>query len=100
MKQSNIELSVGAFVLLGIAAIVWFAMQAGAGVAIGDSTYEVNARFANVGGLRPGNHVFIAGVPVGPVEKIDLKSQYPPHHHENVRADRPLPSHPIAAAQT
>ena len=55
MKQSNIELSVGAFVLLGIAAIVWFAVQAGAGVAIGGSTYEVNARFTNIGGLKPGN---------------------------------------------
>jgi phospholipid/cholesterol/gamma-HCH transport system substrate-binding protein len=100
MKQSNIELSVGAFVLLGIAAIVWFAMQAGAGVAIGGSTYEVNARFANVGGLRPGNQVFIAGVPVGRVEKIDLNSQYAAIVHMNVREDVRLPSDTIASVKT
>jgi phospholipid/cholesterol/gamma-HCH transport system substrate-binding protein len=99
MKQSNIELSVGAFVLLGIAAIVWFAIQAGAGVAIGGS-YEVSARFTNVGGLRPGNQVFIAGVPVGRVEKIDLNSQYAAIVHMNVREDVRLPSDTIASVKT
>src|ERR1700724_4746654 len=99
MKQSNIELSVGAFVLLGIAAIVWFAIQAGAGMAIGGS-YEVNARFTNVGGLRPGTQVFIAGVPVGRVEKIDLNSQYAAIVHMNVREDVRLPTDTIASVKT
>jgi phospholipid/cholesterol/gamma-HCH transport system substrate-binding protein len=99
MKQSNIELSVGAFVLLGIAAIVWFAIQAGAGVAIGGS-YEVNARFTNVGGLRPGNQVFIAGVPVGRVEKIELNSQYAAIVHMHVREDVRLPTDTIASVKT
>ena len=100
MKQSNIELSVGAFVLVGIAAIVWFAMQAGAGVAIGGSTYEVTARFANVGGLRPGNQVLIAGVPVGRVEKIDLDSQYAAIVHMNLKQEVHLPSDTIASIKT
>jgi phospholipid/cholesterol/gamma-HCH transport system substrate-binding protein len=99
MKQSNIELSVGAFVLLGIVAIVWFAIQAGSGVAIG-SSYQVNARFTNVGGLRPGNQVFIAGVPVGRVEKIDLNSQYAAIVHMNVREDVRLPTDTIASVKT
>jgi phospholipid/cholesterol/gamma-HCH transport system substrate-binding protein len=99
MKHSNIELSVGAFVLLGIAAIAWFAIQAGAGVAIGGS-YEVSARFTNVGGLRPGNQVFIAGVPVGRVEKIVLNSQYAAIVHMNVREDVRLPSDTIASVKT
>jgi phospholipid/cholesterol/gamma-HCH transport system substrate-binding protein len=100
MKQSNIELSVGAFVLVGIAAIVWFAMQAGAGVAIGGSTYEVTARFTNVGGLRPGNQVLIAGVPVGRVEKIDLDSQYAAIVHMNLKHEVHLPSDTIASIKT
>ena len=100
MKQSNIELAVGAFVLLGIAAIAWFAIQAGAGVAIGGSTYKVNARFANIGGLRPGSQVFIAGVPVGRVEKIDLDPQYAAIVHMNVREDVRLPSDTIASVKT
>ena len=100
MKQSNIVLSVGAFVLLGLAAIVWFAVQAGAGVAIGGPTYDVNARFTNVGGLKPGSQVFIAGVPVGRVEKIDLNSQYAAMVHLNVKADVHLPSDTIASIKT
>jgi phospholipid/cholesterol/gamma-HCH transport system substrate-binding protein len=100
MKQTNIELSVGVFVLLGIAAIVWFAVQTGAGVAIGGSAYEVNARFTNIGGLKPGNQVFIAGVPVGRVEKIDLDSQYAAIVHLHVKQDVHLPSDTIASIKT
>jgi phospholipid/cholesterol/gamma-HCH transport system substrate-binding protein len=100
MKQSNIELSVGAFVLLGITAIAWFAIQAGAGVAIGGSTYEVNARFTNIGGLKPGSQVFIAGVPVGRVEKIDLDSQYAAIVRINLKEEVHLPSDTIASIKT
>ena len=100
MKQSNIELSVGAFVLLGIAAIVWFAVEAGAGVAIGGSTYEVNARFTNIGGLKSGSQVFIAGVPVGRVEKIDLDAQYVAIVHLNLQQQVHVPSDTIASIKT
>jgi phospholipid/cholesterol/gamma-HCH transport system substrate-binding protein len=100
MKQSNIELSVGAFVLLGLTAIVWFAVQAGAGAAIGGSTYEVNARFTNIGGLKPGSQVFIAGVPVGRVEKIDLNAQYAAVVRLNVKQGINLPSDTIASIKT
>ena len=100
MKQSNIELSVGAFVLLGIAAIVWFAAQAGAGVAIGGATYEVNARFTNIGGLKTGSQVFIAGVPVGRVERIDLDPQYAAIVHLHLKQQVHLPSDTIASIKT
>jgi phospholipid/cholesterol/gamma-HCH transport system substrate-binding protein len=100
MKQSNIELSVGAFVLLGLTAIVWFAVQAGAGAAIGGSTYEVNARFTNIGGLKAGSQVFIAGVPVGRVEKIDLNSQYAAVVRLTVKQGINLPSDTIASIKT
>jgi phospholipid/cholesterol/gamma-HCH transport system substrate-binding protein len=100
MKQSNIELSVGDFVLLGIAAIVWFAVEAGAGVAIGGSTYEVNARFTNIGGLKSGSQVFIAGVPVGRVEKIDLDAQYAAVVRLNLKQQVHVPSDTIASIKT
>ena len=100
MKQSNIELSVGTFVLLGIAAIVWFAIQAGAGAAIGGSSYELNARFANIGGLKVGSQVFIAGVPVGRVERIDLSSQYAAIVRLSVEQEVHLPSDTIASIKT
>ena len=100
MNQSNIELSVGAFVLLGIAVVVWFAVQASTGAAIGGSTYEVNARFTNIGGLKTGSQVFIAGVPVGRVERIDLDSQYAAIVRLHVRKDVNLPSDTIASIKT
>jgi phospholipid/cholesterol/gamma-HCH transport system substrate-binding protein len=100
MKQSNIELSVGAFVLLGLAATIWFAVQAGAGAAIGGSSYEVNARFTNIGGLKAGSQVFIAGVPVGRVEKIDLNAQYAAVVRLNVKQEIHLPSDTIASIKT
>jgi phospholipid/cholesterol/gamma-HCH transport system substrate-binding protein len=100
MKQSNIELSVGAFVLVGITAIVWFAVQAGAGAVIGGNTYEVNARFANIGGLKPGSQVFIAGVPVGRVEKIDLNAQYAAVVRLTVKQEVHLPADTIASIKT
>jgi phospholipid/cholesterol/gamma-HCH transport system substrate-binding protein len=100
MKNSNIELSVGAFVLLGLAAVVWFAVQAGAGVAIGGSTYQLLARFTNSGGLKPGSQVLVAGVPVGRVEKIDLDAQYAAIVHLNVKQEVHLPSDTIASIKT
>jgi phospholipid/cholesterol/gamma-HCH transport system substrate-binding protein len=101
MKQTNIELSVGAFVLCGAAAIVWFALQAGAGVSLlGGSTYEVKARFTNIGGLRAGSQVLIAGVPVGRVEKIDLDPQYAAIVHMDLRQGVRLPSDTIASIKT
>src|ERR1700735_3247160 len=100
MKQSNIELSVGAFVLLGLTALVWFVVRAGAGAAIGGSTYQVNARFTNIGGLKPGSQVFIAGVPVGRVEKIDLNTQYAAGFRLNVKQGINLPSDTIASIKT
>jgi phospholipid/cholesterol/gamma-HCH transport system substrate-binding protein len=100
MKQSNIELSVGAFVLVGTAAIVWFAVQAGAGVALGGSRYEVKARFTNIGGLKTGSQVLIAGVPVGRVERIDLDPQYAAIVHMSVSQGVRLPPDTIASIKT
>jgi outer membrane lipid asymmetry maintenance protein MlaD len=100
MKQSNVEILVGAFVLLGVAAIVWLAIQAGAGAAFGVSTYEVSARFSNIGGLKPGSQVLIAGVPVGHVEKIDLDAQYAAIVHMNLKRSVRLPSDTIASIKT
>jgi phospholipid/cholesterol/gamma-HCH transport system substrate-binding protein len=70
MKQTKLEFFVGAFVLLGLAAVVWLSVKMGAGGLIGGDTYLLEARFTNAGGLNSGSSVLVAGVPVGKVEGI------------------------------
>jgi phospholipid/cholesterol/gamma-HCH transport system substrate-binding protein len=100
MKQSSVELSAGVFVLLGLVAIVWFSIQAGARIPIAGSTYNINARFSNVGGLKAGSQVFLAGVPIGRVEGIDLNPQLNAIVHIQVNKDVQLPSDTIASIRT
>jgi len=100
MKQSSMELSAGIFVLLGLAAIAWFAIQAGAHLPVPGSTYTINARFSNAGGLKPGSQVFLAGVPVGRVEKINLTPQFAAIAQMQVDKDVQLPSDTIASIKT
>jgi phospholipid/cholesterol/gamma-HCH transport system substrate-binding protein len=100
MKQSSMELSAGAFVLLGLAAIAWFAIQAGARLPIAGSTYMMNARFLNAGGLKPGSQVFLAGVPVGRVDKISLDPQFAAIVQMEIDKDVQLSSDTIASVKT
>jgi phospholipid/cholesterol/gamma-HCH transport system substrate-binding protein len=100
MKQSSIELTAGAFVLLGLATIAWFAIQAGARIPLGGSTYSINARFSNAGGLKPGSQVFLAGVPVGRVDGINLDPQFVAIVRLEVNKDVQLPSDTIASIRT
>ena len=72
MKQTALELYVGIFVLLGIAAVSYLTMKLGAGSQIGGDTYLLEARFANAGGLHSGSSVLVAGVTVGRVESVRL----------------------------
>ena len=70
MKQTKLELFVGAFVLLGIVAVAYLTVKLGSGSLIGGDTYVIEARFTNAGGLNAGSSVLVAGVPVGRVEGI------------------------------
>ena len=69
----KVEFASGIFLLLGIAALVWLATRAtDYGQDIGKETYNISARFINVGDLRNRSPVKIAGVTVGMVESITL----------------------------
>jgi phospholipid/cholesterol/gamma-HCH transport system substrate-binding protein len=72
MKKTNLELLVGIFVLLGIAAVAYLTIKLGSGSLIGGDTYLVEARFANAGGLHAGGSVLLAGVTVGRVEAVRM----------------------------
>ncbi len=69
----KVELASGIFLFLGIAALIWLATQAtNYGQDIGKETYQISARFTNVGDLRKRSPVKIGGVTAGLVESIDL----------------------------
>ena len=69
----KVEFASGIFLLLGIVAMIWLATRAtDYGQEIGNETYFISARFANVGDLRDRAPVKIGGVTVGMVESIEL----------------------------
>ncbi|HEY4081419.1 MAG TPA: outer membrane lipid asymmetry maintenance protein MlaD [Burkholderiaceae bacterium] len=71
MENSKHDVWVGFFVLLGGAALLFLALKAGNLLSMNfDATYTVQARFDNIGGLKPHAAVKSAGVVVGRVESI------------------------------
>jgi len=76
MQGRNLNLAVGAFVLLGLLALLFMALQVSNLSAMGNgSTYEVKAYFDNIGGLKPRAAVKSAGVVVGRVRQIQFDDQ-------------------------
>lgn len=75
MKQSTLEIWVGLFVALGIAALVFLSFQvAGAQGSLNaqEKTYTVYANFSDIGGLKVKAPIKAAGVVVGRVSDIQL----------------------------
>jgi phospholipid/cholesterol/gamma-HCH transport system substrate-binding protein len=71
MQRSKNDVWVGLFVLLGAVAILFLALQAANLLSLNfQRSYELTAKFENVGGLKPKAAVRGAGVVVGRVEKI------------------------------
>jgi phospholipid/cholesterol/gamma-HCH transport system substrate-binding protein len=71
MRKGNLELVVGVFVLLGLACLAYLAIHLGK-MEVWGRGYQVTANFDNVGGLKVGAAVEVAGVDVGRVESIQL----------------------------
>lgn len=74
MYSRSMEILVGAFMLLGIAALAFLAIQV-SGLSINPNnrdTYQISATFTNVAGLTTRAKVSIAGVTVGQVTAIHL----------------------------
>ena len=73
MGKKSIETLVGVFVLLGMAGLVFLALKAANLGSVGNGdAYTVQARFDNIGGLKPRAPVRAAGVTVGRVKSIML----------------------------
>jgi len=74
MRIRTIEISVGAFMLAGILALGFLAIQV-SGLSVNDSnrdTYKLYARFSNASGLAERAKITVAGVVVGRVTRVRL----------------------------
>ena len=74
MRQTRaVEFGTGLFVLLGVAALFFLTTQTTGGDSFSAAqTFEVSARFQNVGSLRPRAPVSMAGVTIGRVTGIEF----------------------------
>lgn len=71
MEKRSIDVWVGVFVVVGAAALVFLALKVGNLLSLSfGPTYDVTARFDDIGGLKPGAAVKSAGVVVGRVAAI------------------------------
>lgn len=76
MKRATIDLWVGIFVVIGIAALLFLSLRVGnLGGSRLQNPYELTAKFDNIGGLKVRAPVKSAGVVVGRIESITLDSQ-------------------------
>lgn len=72
MKKFDLEFTVGLFVIAGIICLGYLSVRLARMEITGGSGYEIEAYFANTGGLRAGAAVTISGVEVGSVTEITL----------------------------
>ncbi len=76
MSRKLIDLWVGFFVVLGLAALLFLALRVGnLSAANFADTYSLTAKFDNIGGLKVRGPVKSAGVVVGRVSEITFDSQ-------------------------
>lgn len=72
MQSRLIEILVGFFVCLGVAAVLLLTLRVASLKDVGgrEGSYHVTAKFDNIGKLAPGNAVKISGVTIGRVSSI------------------------------
>lgn len=76
MQSRTVELWVGLFVALGLAALAFLSVRASNLAEYRDGeAYTVVARFDNIGSLRVRAPVTVAGVRIGRVEAIDFDAE-------------------------
>ena len=76
MQKSKNDVWVGMFVLIGVAAMLFLALKSANLLQMNFSpTYQITARFDNIGGLKPSAAVKSAGVVVGRVSSVSFDTQ-------------------------
>ena len=74
MNKISTETFVGLFMIAGIICLAYLSVRLGGMEVLGNKKgYELRADFSNIGGLKNGSSVVIAGVEVGRVKAITLE---------------------------
>ncbi|MBU0462688.1 MAG: MCE family protein, partial [Proteobacteria bacterium] len=73
MYGKKTEISVGIFMMVGIACLVYLSVNLGNVDLFGSDSFMINAKFGSIEGLEVAASVEIAGVPVGKVKRITLE---------------------------
>ena len=73
VQQTSLEITVGFFVLLVLCTLGYFTILLSP--TIGKATYEIPVEFDNVTGLLKGDKVYLQGVDIGRVKKMDIENQ-------------------------
>jgi len=76
MNKRTIEFLVGCFVLVGLAAVLYLAVQVGSARVFGSDSYTLDARFSSASGVNPGGRIEIAGVRIGTVKNVVLSDNF------------------------
>ncbi|MDA3933087.1 MAG: outer membrane lipid asymmetry maintenance protein MlaD [Gammaproteobacteria bacterium] len=72
-SRHTVELTAGLFMLLGLAALLFLALEAtDVGNYSAGKSYQIKARFTNIGDLKTRAPVAMAGVTIGDVKSINL----------------------------
>ena len=96
---TRLELSVGAFVVAGLAVLAYLSLSIGGLEVFSGDRYQVRARFASVGDLSRNATVRMAGVKIGRVESIGLED-YAAEVVLEIDAEVELPADTIASIRT
>lgn len=74
--NQSVELTAGLFMLLGLGALLFLALEATDVGGYGEQgSYKITARFTNIGDLKPRAPVAVAGVNIGTIESITLEPE-------------------------
>jgi phospholipid/cholesterol/gamma-HCH transport system substrate-binding protein len=76
MNNRKIEFLVGCFVLIGLIAVLYLAIQVGGARFFGSDSYQLEARFSSAAGVNAGSRIEIAGVRIGTVKDIVLNENF------------------------
>jgi phospholipid/cholesterol/gamma-HCH transport system substrate-binding protein len=100
MSNATRDFVVGLFVLGGLAALFYLALQVGGVEREGDGGLELSAQFAEIGGLKERAPVVVSGVKVGRVKRIELTPDLRAVVVLDVDARYELPTDTSAAIRT